>query len=277
LDALPPAAVSHQRARGELTVTFGLRDTRTVLRDLRQDGCLKARFPRGEAWTEAIILNSSGGVAGGDRLANTLAVQQGARATFTTQAAERFYRALPGDPPADLRTTIAVAPNAHAEWLPQESILFDRCALNRTLNVNIAAGGNFLGAEMLVFGRTAMGETVATARLHDTIRIRHAGRLLLHDAIRLDGEVATLLDHPATAAGARAIATLVYVGENTEQALDALRAAWEDAPASCGASAWNGMLVGRVVAQDGAPLRAAMTMGLRALRGPRALPVVWTC
>jgi urease accessory protein len=204
-------------------------------------------------------------------------VQQGARATFTTQAAERFYRALPGDPAAELRTTIAIAPNAHAEWLPQESILFDRCALNRALNVDIAAGGNFLGAEMLVFGRTAMGENVATARLHDTIRIRHAGRLLLHDAIRLDGEVATLLDHPATAAGARAIATLIHVAPNAEESLDALRAAWEDAPASCGASAWNGMLVGRVVAQDGARLRAAMIVGLRALRGPRTLPVVWTC
>jgi urease accessory protein len=267
----------HQRAFGELHIAFGLRNERTVLRDLRQEGCLKARFPRPTGWTEAITLNSGGGVAGGDNLNTRLDVQAGASASFAAQAAERFYRALPNDPPAHVRTAIAVAEDAHAEWLPQESILFDQCALDRELTVDVAENGWFLGVESLLFGRAAMGESVHTARLHDTIRIRRNGALLLHDAIRLPGEVGKRLRTPATANGARGLATLVHVAPDAEHRLDAVRAAWHGIPAETGASAWNGMLVGRILAQDGVCLRAALVAGLQSLRDGRPLPRVWTC
>jgi urease accessory protein len=248
-----------------------------VLADLRQDGCLKARFPRPVDWAEVVTLNSSGGVAGGDRLESLFEVRAGARATFASQAAERFYRALPGDPPARVRTRLTAAEGAAAEWLPQESILFDGTALDRVLDVELAEDAWFLGVESLVFGRTAMGERVGTARLADTIRVRRAGRLVLHDAIRLSGDVAATLDSAATAAGGAAVATLIHVAPDAEARLDDLRAALADAPAEAGASAWNGMLIGRSVAHDGARLRASVAAGLAALRGGRALPRVWMC
>src|ERR1700678_4424948 len=128
----------HQRAWGELRVTMGRREEKTVLGDLRQEGCLKARFPRPVGWTEVVTLNTSGGVAGGDRLATELAVGAGAQATFASQAAERFYRALPEDPPARVRTVIGVAAGGAVEYLPQESIFFNHCALDRRLDVEIA-------------------------------------------------------------------------------------------------------------------------------------------
>ena len=61
---------SLQRAVGALRVSFKCRDGETVLDGLRQEGCLKARFPRAEVpgWGGVVALNSSGGVAGGDRL-----------------------------------------------------------------------------------------------------------------------------------------------------------------------------------------------------------------
>jgi urease accessory protein len=267
----------HQRAIGALHVAIKRRGPASVLADLRQDGCLKARFPRPVDWAEVVTLNSSGGVAGGDRLESMLEVRAGARATFASQAAERFYRALPGDPPSHVRTRLSVAEGGAAEWLPQEAILFDRAALDRRLDIDLAEDAWFLGVESLVFGRTAMGERVGTARLSDTIRVRRAGRLVLHDAIRLDGAVAAALARPALANGGAAVATLIHVAPDAETRLDALRAAWEDAPAEAGASAWDGMLVGRVVAADGAPLRTTVTAGLVALRGGRALPRVWMC
>jgi urease accessory protein len=267
----------HQRAIGSLHVAVKRRGPASVLAELRQDGCLKARFPRPVDWAEIVTLNSSGGVAGGDRLDSRFEVREGARATFASQAAERFYRALPEDPPSLVRAHISVAAGAAAEWLPQESILFDRAALDRVLDVEVAADGWFLGIESLVFGRTAMGERVATARLADTIRVRRDGRLLLHDAIRLSGDVASTLAGPATARGAVAIATLVYVAPEADSRLDALRAAWESAPAEAGASAWDGMLLGRIVARDGAALRTTVIAGLAALRAGRALPRVWMC
>ena len=267
-----------QRATGTLHVAVKRRDAASVLADLRQEGCLKARFPRaGGAWFEAVTLNSSGGVAGGDVLDARFAVLAGARASFASQAAERFYRARPADPPAGIRTAITLADGAAAEWLPQEAILFDGAALDRRLSIDLAADAWFLGVESLVFGRAAMGERLAAVTLADTIRVRRAGRLILHDAIRLAGDAAALLARPAIARGAAAVATLVHVAPDAEGALPALRDAWRDAPAQAGASAWDGMLVGRVVAPDGATLRATVLRGLATLRSGRPLPRVWLC
>ena len=265
-----------QRATGELAVSLRARDGGTALAGLRQAGCLRARFPRGgtPGWADVVTLNISGGVAGGDRLDSRFAVQTGARASFTAQAAERYYRALPDGEPAHVRTSIDVAAGGSAEWLPQETILFDRSALDRRLDVELAADAWFLGLEWLVFGRAALGETVAFGSLRDTFAIRRAGRLVLYDAIRLDGAIAATLCGRATAGCARAVAVLVHVAPDAESHIDALRAVL---PAEAGASAWNGMLVARMITADTAALRSSVVAALAVLRGPRKLPRVWWC
>lgn len=251
-----------QRAKGDLVVTWRNRDGTTALADLRQDGCLKARFPRATGWAEAVLLNSSGGVAAGDTLTLRLAVGPNAHATFTAQAAERFYRARPGDAPATVHTTLAVAEGASAEWLPQETILFDACALHRTFDIDLAETSWFLGVETLVFGRTLMGETVHTAHLRDTIRLRRAGHLILHDAIRIDGPAAQVLAHPASTRGATCLATLIHAAPNAATHIPVLRAAWNTSQAE---------------APDSATLRATIVAGLAVLREARPLPRVWNC
>ncbi len=267
--------VSLQRAFGRLSVSLKRRGPQSALEDLRQVGCLKARFPRGDdaAWLNVVTLNTSGGIAGGDVLDSTFAVGAGARATMASQAAERFYRVLPDSAPASVRTQITVAAGGAAEWLPQETILFDRCALRRHLRIELARDAWFLGVESLVFGRAAMGEAVERASLRDVIEVHRGGRLLLRDAIRLDGEVAATLRRRSIANRARAVATVVHVAPDAEIMLDAVRAA----SSQCGASAWDGMLIARVLARDGASLRAATTDILQVLRGGRALPRVWLC
>jgi urease accessory protein len=261
------AAVELQRARGALRVVVKRRGAASVLADLREEGCLKARFPHGGGWFEAVTLNSSGGIAGGDALNLDLHVREGAQASFASQAAERFYRARAADSSARVATRLTLDAGAAAEWLPQEAILFDHAALDRRL----------LGIESLVFGRAAMGERVAALRLADTICVRRAGRLILREAVRLTGDVAALWPRRAITAGARAIATLVHVAPEAEARLDALRAAWADVPAETGASAWDGMLLARIVAHDAATLRPTVLAGLHVLRDGRPLPRVWFC
>ncbi len=293
-----------QRAVGELAVSVRRRDDATVLDGLRQVGCLKARFPRAlvSGWIDVVTLNMSGGIAGGDRVDSTFDVRAGARASIAAQAAERFYRTLPGSEPSRVRTRIAVEAGGAAEWLPQETILFDRCALDRRLEVDLAEDAWFLGVESLVFGRAAMGEVVNQAWLRDLIRVRRSGRLLLHDAVRLEGEVAATLRRRAVADGARAVATVLHVAPDAETMLVPVREALTlhlsglregaDARSATGegpahtpmrvasesaASAWNGMLIARVLAASGAALRAAVVAVLRVLRGERPLPRVWMC
>lgn len=266
----------HQRARGELLLAFKRRDEASVLDRLRQDGCLKARFPRLEngRWTGVVTLNSAGGVAGGDRLTTSVVAGAGTSVMVASQAAERFYRALPGSV-SHVTNAITVEDDGALEWLPQETILFDGSALRRRLTVDVARTGWFLGVESLVFGRTAMGEAVRQVAINDLIELRRAGQMVLHDRIRFDGDAAAALGRRAVGAGACAVAMLLLVAPEAEAVVAALREAL--APFEAGASAWNGMLVARIVAADGACLRAAVVAGLAVLRAGRPLPRVWLC
>ena len=268
----------HQRARGELRLTFKRRGEQTVLDSLRQDGCLKARFPRVEPgrFAEAVTLNSAGGVAGGDRLTVTIGAGPGTAGVVASQAAERMYRALPGAV-AEVATRLEVAEGAVLEWLPQETILFDGCALRRTLDVAVAPGAVFLGVESLVFGRAAMGEEVRTARLLDRVTLRVGGRLVLQDAVRFDGAVAPVLARRAAAGGGRAVATIWRAGPGAEAMLEAVRTELLVPGVEAGASVVEGVLVARVVAETGASLRKSVVAGLNILRGGRTLPRVWMC
>jgi urease accessory protein len=269
----------YQRAVGDLRVTFKRRGELSVLDDLRQAGCLKARFPRPvtAGWADVTTLNTSGGVASGDRLSSVFAVGPGARVVVSAQAAERFYRAPPGELPSFVRTRIEVADGAAAEWLPQETILFDKCALDRRLEIDLAPDAWFLGVESLVFGRAAMGERVEQAWLRDAIRVRRGGKWLLHDAVRMDGPVSAMLARPAVGDGARAMATLLHVAPSAETFLTPVREALVENGAEIGVSAWNGMLVARMLARDSALLRRAVEAALNVIRAPRPIPRVWMC
>nr|WP_294527176.1 urease accessory protein UreD [uncultured Rhodopila sp.] len=266
-----------QRAVGDLRVGVKRYEDRTVLDDLRQAGCLKARFPKRvlSGWMDVVTLNTGGGVAAGDRLDVAVSAAPCCQVTVSAQAAERFYRALDSDAPSRVRTALSLGAAAALEWLPQETILFDRCALERRLEIDMAADARFLGVETLVFGRTAMGETVRRAMLRDLIQVRRDGALLLHDAIRLDGAVDGLLARAAIGKGALALATLVYVAPNAERLLDPLRQAL--GPAEAGASAWNGMLIARILGPDSAFVRRTAIAALDVLRESRPLPRVWLC
>ena len=79
---------------------------------------------------------------------------------------------------------------------------------------------DFSAVETLVFGRTAMGERVQSGRLRDLIRVRRGGELLLHDAVRLDGDFDALMQRPAIGKGARVLATMVYVASDVDDAAE---------------------------------------------------------
>jgi len=272
----PSDPASLPRAEGTLVVAFRARCGMTVLDTLHQAGCLKARFPRQAAreWAEVVTLNSSGGIAAGDRLSGRFSVACGASVTITTQAAERFYRARVGENPAAVENRIEIERGAAVEWLPQETIFFDGAAISRSLRVELATGAEFLGVEMLVFGRALMGEVVHQLRLRDRLHITRDGRPLLYDVVRIEGDAAALLSRPGIAAGMGAVATLLYIATDAGARLEALREALRDAEA--GASVDGDLLVARILAPSGAGLRRAVENALFALRR-RPLPRVWLC
>ena len=239
---------------------------------VREEGSLRVRCPGPPAGElEAVIVNTAGGVAGGDRFSLDVAVEPGARLVVTTAAAEKIYRTL--EPEAAIDVTLTVGAGASLAWLPQETILFDRARLGRSIEVDLADDAQLILAEALVLGRFGMGEAVDDGRLVDRWRLRRNGRLVHAEAMRLDGGIAAKLAEPAVAKGGVAVATVLVVPGN-DATVAAVRALDAGFRGEVGASAWNGFAVVRLCAADGAALRRDLVAVLGALRGA-ALPRLW--
>ncbi|WP_306117574.1 MULTISPECIES: urease accessory protein UreD [unclassified Roseitalea] len=279
-----PASPRMQRSvgAGRIAVKAGA-DGRTRLAALYQKANAKIRVPRQHhGRLEAVLINTAGGLTGGDRLNWDVAAGAGTHAVITTQACERIYRAAGGV--ARQRTAITVDDGARIDWLPQETIVFDRAALARTIAVDLAPSATFTGIETLVFGRKAMRETVHEAFVHDRWRIARAGRLVHGDDVRIDGAIAPLRSAPGLFAGCDAMASIVHCARLDEEQwaalaqdlrarLDPLLA--ERPGAQGGVSAFAGKCVVRLIAADSYALRPLTRAALDALRGATPLPAVW--
>jgi len=234
----------------------------------REEGCAKLRMPTMSAGQapEAIIINTSGGLAGGDRL--EIDVKAASDVCLTTQAAEKVYRSLSDK--TRISTRLSGRGEARLLWLPQETILFDEARLERSLEVDLQENAGFLAVESVVLGRKAMGERLTDFYFHDRWRIRREGRLVFADDLRFDP--ARVLG-AAALKGARAFATLVFVGAAAESFLEPLREIFAERG---GVSAWDGKLVARLTGVDGFDLRKTLIPALTLLAAPNELPKVWT-
>jgi urease accessory protein len=237
-----------------------------------EEGPLRVRCPGPPAdELEAVIVNTAGGMAGGDRFTLDVTVEPGARLAVTTAAAEKVYRTLGPDTAVDVK--LEVGAGGTLAWLPQETILFDRARLRRSIEIDLAPDARLLLAEAMVFGRSGMGEAVDLSLLFDRWRLRRDGVLVHAEAVRLDGAVAAKLAQPAVAKAGVAIAT-VLIAPGDDAAAGAVRTLGDRFRGEVGVSAWNGIAVARLVAADGAALRHDLVAVLTALRD-KPLPRLW--
>jgi urease accessory protein len=277
MDSLEPVepqggSAGRQRARAEARASFARVGVRTEPARLFETGGLRWRFPRASNPCEAAIVNTGGGVAGGDSYSISLALGDGAQVEASTPSAERIYRSH--GPAASIATRLALRPGARLFWLPQETLVFEGARLERRLEVDTSGDAEFLIAETLVFGRLAMGETQIDASVRDSWRVRRDGQLVFADETRLDHAGATL-DRQAVGAGSRAIATIVASSRNVEARLPDLRAALEAAGSDLesGASAFDGLIVARLLAASFDQLRMGLVASIIALGGRK--PRLW--
>ena len=266
------ASTRPQRAEGRGHLAAKLFDGRTRIRELYQEGAAKIRLPDTfDASMEAVIINTAGGLTGGDRMAWSVVAGAGTRIDVTTQACEKIYKASAGT--AEVSTTIEVGAGARVDWLPQETILFDRASLSRLLDVDLDDSAEFLAVEAVLLGRKAMGEMMETGLFRDRWRIRRSGRLIHAEELRLSDGVAALAACQAVLGGRVAFATLLYTGPLAEAYLGKVRPLVEGAMG--GASAWSDKLVVRLAAPDGFSLRKILIPVISALRNGAPVPKVW--
>jgi urease accessory protein len=266
-------APARQRAEGRVAIAATRHGPATRASRVAEAGSLRVRMPRVPGPTlEAVLINTGGGIACGDRFSVDVSVGEGAELMLTTPAAERAYSS--DGPTATIDVRLSLADHASLAWLPQETILFDRARLRASLDAEIGPSAQLLLFAAFVFGRSARGERVAQGFLEDRWRIRRGGELILAETLRLSGPIDALLERPAIAGGARAFASLVYVAPDAESRLEEARAILGGASGQCGASAWNGLLAVRFLAAEIESLRRDAMHLLTAFRG-RPLPRVW--
>jgi urease accessory protein len=259
------------RARGAVRFDVHARDGVTRRGILHESGSLRVRFPSPEdEGLSGVFVNTAGGVAGGDRFDIEIAAADGSKLTLTTAAAEKVYRA-PGQA-AELNIALNVAAGAHLGWLPQETILFDRARVRRRFDIDLDATASLLLCEIVVFGRTAMGERMEQGEFVDRWRLRRGGKLVFAETVRLDGNIGAKLARSAVARGGAAIGTALIV-PGDEALIERIREASESFASEVGISAWNGFAMARFCAQDAARLRADMMTVLA--RTGAALPRLW--
>ena len=265
--------VIFQRARGALNISAvaGV-GGQSCLQDLRQQGSYRAIFPRPKMGAvDAVMINTAGGITGGDRFSTKVTAHNHAKISLTTQAAERIYRA-PDATPGSMQTRLEVKSNAQLYWLPQETILFEGSCLRRRLDVDVARESKFLMVEPIVFGRAASGEILHYCALDDTVCISCEGTPIYVDRIKLNGDIALTLKRAAVADGARAMASVVLVDQRAKVMMDDLRALL---PCSGGASlVADNLLVVRLLCSDSFALRSALLPILTHLT-QNAVPKNW--
>ncbi|UCI10077.1 urease accessory protein UreD [Mesorhizobium sp. B1-1-8] len=273
LPAAPPAA---QRVAGTARLFCGRTGGRTRLQRLYQDGSAKIRMPavQGDP-LEAVLINTAGGLTGGDRLGWMIEVGEGASASITTQACEKVYRAASDR--AETRASLRVGAGGRVAWLPQETIVFDRAAFARTLDVELEEGAEALLLEATLFGRLAMGERVIDGSFHDRWRVRRGGALIHAEDFRIGPDIAARLGRPAVAGGALAMVTLLLVSPRAEALLEPARAIVGDrGGASCWSVGRSGKLLARLTAGDGYQLRKRLVPLVELLNGQAGLPKLWS-
>lgn len=276
-DMEPTAAPAMQRAVGVGRLAVKTGEGANRLQTLYQEGCAKIRLPRISpgAPLEAVLINTAGGLTGGDRMNWRIDVGAGASASVTTQACERIYKSS-GDT-ATVSTSALLAAGARLAWLPQETIAFDRSAFARSLTIEMAADAGLLIVEPLIFGRQAMGERVGVAVFRDRWRIAMEGRPVHGEDLSLDGDIGGLLCRPAVAGGAIAMATVLLIADDADRFLGEARAIVGE---NGGVSAWRvgpaGKLLARLTAESGYALRRRLIPLIRLLNGEAGLPKIWT-
>lgn len=266
------AIFAANRAQGAVRFDVRCQDGITRRGRLHESGSWRVRFPSPEDdGLSAVLVNTAGGVAGGDRFDIAISAGEGAGLTLTTAAAEKVYRAP--DAAAQLDISLKAASGARLAWLPQETILFNGAKISRRIDIDMAEDASLLLCEIVVFGRAAMGERMERGEFVDRWRLRRGGKLVFAETVRLDGDIGAKLERPAIAKGGVAIATALIV-PGDEAVVERIRQAADCFGGEVGISAWNGFAMARFCAQDAARLRADM-MTVLGRASPSPLPRLW--
>ena len=220
VDTVPASPIPAGHWDASLALGFARRNGRTMLVENRHAGPLvvqKALYPQGDAFCETVILHPPGGIAGGDRLTIDIAAGSGSEVLLTTPGATRWYKS--NGRRAAQHVRIALDDAAIVEWMPLETIVFDRADALSTLEIDLRGDARAAGWEIVAFGRGAAGERFEDGRFRQRIEVRRDGRLRWAEYGDIRGGD-PLFESPIGLAGSR-VSGLLWLAFDSDEHLTA--------------------------------------------------------
>jgi urease accessory protein len=277
-----PSDQDLQRAEGSVRIVLSGSENGARIKEVFQRYPLQILFPSTVAGAveEAVLVNTAGGIAGGDRLECGVTALAKASFAVTSQAAEKVYRAL--DAPARIATRLKVCEAAKLAWLPQETILFNWGRLIRTTEIELSSGAELLALEWLVLGRAAHGEEITGGHIADSWRVKRDGRLIWADSFRATDQTFPHLHRKALLSDCKAFGTLVYFGPHLDARLEFLRDIAPSLGCRCSMTSVSGLIIARFAARTSFELRLALRGFFQQFSGqlgghPFRAPKMWSC
>jgi urease accessory protein len=206
------------------------------------------------------IVNSSGGILGGDVLDACIELDAGAAVMLRQQAATKVYRSASG--PARSCCDFVLGEGAWLDYFPDEIIPFAGSQYVQTTRVALARHAVMLFAEIVTAGRLARGERFAFKRLTLDVQCAAGDAQLLRDRAEIE-PLRQQLDNPAilggsTLWGAFYLLTTAPVDATLVEDIDEILGATGDGAG--GASAAPSGIVGRVVGTSLDAVRDALQL-----------------
>jgi urease accessory protein len=236
-------------------------------------------YPEGERTCHSIVVHPPGGIAGGDSLSLKVDLGPDSAALLTTPGAGKWYGSDGAWAAQALQ--FEVASGAVLEWLPQETIVFNRALAGMATSVRLQEGAIYVGWEILCLGRAAAGERFARGCVRQRIEILQDGVQLWVERGRTEGGD-PLLASPIGLAGRTVCATLIAAGRDLpDDVLAACRTIAPGEGALGGITRLPRLAVARYLGDSGEDARRyfASLWGLLrpALKGCAAVtPRIWT-
>ena len=213
---------AEQTCNGIIRSSYKTVGSRTFVECAYELGSLRLRHLRGVT-CHGVVVNTGGGILGGDRFSIDVELKPRAHVTFTSSAAEKIYRSDRAE--SALQTRLRLEQDSNCIWIPQETILFDRARFRREIEIDLAASASLFAAEIVVFGRTAHGERDVAGSVRDRWRVRRNGRLIYADETWIGGSISAVLASKSVTNGAHAMAAILIAGKDSGLLLDRMRAA----------------------------------------------------
>lgn len=277
-----PSDQDLQRAEGAVRIVLSGSENGTCVKEVFQQSPLRVLFPGTKAGVveEAVLINTAGGIAGGDRLECGVTALANASIAITSQAAEKIYRAL--TVPAQIATKLKVCASAKLAWLPQETILFNWARVSRTTEIELTHGAELMALDWLVLGRAAHGEKITGGHIADSWRVRKDGQLIWADSFRATDETFPHLHRKALLSDCKAFGTLVYFGPRLDARLEFLRGIAPSLGCRCSITSVSGLIIARFAAKTSYEVKLALYGFLQQFGSelggrPFRVPKMWSC